>query len=230
MTGALSLVTGGASLVLPSYFSGDKGLLHSRVLFLAVSAAAFFCASLSAWSEKKTTLAKAERKLEDAIDLNRPEVTAEFTMGPTNHAFMHEGPQIKIVNRGNTDAWHPRIADVFIGDRKVSFHCPPILPKGPPQSVNCLISGVDINFSNNLENLLHIHAVEQIGKEITGGKGTEINPESYRVCFDLNVEWVDSRRNPFSSLARVTYSYQHRMARTVFPSGILRLPAIGIKK
>jgi len=229
VTGALSLITAGAPLVWPQFFVGDRGLLLSRSLFFSISAVAFFLASLSAWSEKKDALVKAEEKLEDAIDMNRPEVTAEFTMGPTNNAFMHGGPQVKIVNRGNTDAWHPHIEDVLIGDRKVTFYCPSILPKGPPQDINCSISGVNINAANNLEYLLHSRAIEQMGKEIGEGKGTEIDPESYKVSFDLNIRWADSRGNPFSSVGRVTYSYQNRMARTAFPSGIVRLHKIAGK-
>jgi hypothetical protein len=227
MTGALSLITGGASLVLPSYFSGDRGILHSRVLFLIVSAVAFFFASLSAWSEKKDALVEAEKKLEDAIDMNRPEVTAEFTMGPTNVTYMDGGPRVKLVNRGESDAWNTAIKPVVIWGHTVSFHCPSIIEKDKPCYATCFISDVDINSTNALERLLHKGVQEQLVKAAFYGEGTEIPEGSYQISFDLDVNWKDSRNNLFASLGKVTYLFASRTARTEFPSGIRRQPKDG---
>jgi hypothetical protein len=230
VTGGLSLITASTPLALPQLFVGDKGLLFSRVLFLSVSVVAFFCASLSAWVEKKNALCKAQRDLEDAIDKNRPEVTAEFTMGPTKATYMQGGPQVKLVNRGASDAWNPRIKDVSICGHTVSFHCPSIIEKDNPCFASCVISGIDINSANALEHLLHKGVREQLGKAVFHGEGTEISERSYKITFDLDVEWNDSRNNPFASLGRVTYWYANRMATTAFPSGIRRLPKDGASR
>jgi len=224
VTGGLSLITVCFALIWPRLFDGDKGLLLFCTLFFSISAITFFLASLSAWSKKKTALVKSEKALEDAIDKSRPEVTAEFTKGPTQAAFMHGGPQVQLNNRGESDAWQTRIRDIAIGDQIISFHCPPILEKGKPYSANCSIKGVDPNSANGLEAILYRQAQEQLGKEAFHGKEKEVATESYTVSFDLNVEWKDSRDNPFESTGRVTYSYINRMARTEFPGGIRRLP------
>lgn len=227
MTGGLSLITACTPLVLPQLFVGDKGLLFSRVLFLFVSTVAFFCASLSAWVEKKRALCKAQKELEDAIDKNRPEVTAEFTMGPTNATYMQGGPQVKLTNRGESDAWNTRVKSVVICGHTVSFHCPSIIERDKPCYANCFISDVDINSASALEHLLHKGVQEQLGKAVFHGEGTEISERSYKIIFDLEVEWKDSRNNSFASLGTVTYLYANRMARTEFPSGIRRLPKCG---
>ncbi|WP_433964252.1 hypothetical protein [Tunturiibacter gelidiferens] len=230
VSGIFSILTALFQLNSPSYFSGDKGLTHSRVLFALLSIAAFFLACRSAWNEKRVALHKSAEELDSAIDTNRPEVTAEFTMGPTNHTFMGGGPQVKVINRGSSDAWSLQIEDAVIGNHIVSFNCPPILEKNKPFEANCSIKGMNINFSNGLERLLHAQAQEQIGKEVAHGEGVEVHPDSYKVSFDLNVRWEDSRGNMFTSLGRVTYLYANRIARTEFPSGIRRLPKESLHK
>jgi len=158
VSGIFSILTALFQLCSPSYFAGDNGLTHSRVLFVLLSVVAFFLACRSAWKEKQVALNKSVDALNSAIDTNHPEVTVEFTIRPTNNTYVGGGPQVQIINRGSGDAWCPQIEDAVIGDYIVSFNCPSILEKGKPCAANCFIKEVDINSSNGLERLLRTGA------------------------------------------------------------------------
>lgn len=221
VTGGVSIITAVVPLAFPHFVSGDKAVLHSRIIFFFISALAFFLASLSAWQEKRDAFEKAKASLEDATDTNRPEVTAEFTMGPTNATYLHGGPQVKIVNRGHSDAWHTRIEAVQIGKHRVCFSCPPILEKDKSFEARCHIDRMDVNVADALEILLRSQALDQCREDIYEKK-IEVSEERLKVQFDLQTSWADSRGNRFKSTGRVTYQYKTRMARTDFPWGISR--------
>jgi hypothetical protein len=222
VSGLFSIFLACFQLGAPSFFAGDRGLLHSRMTFAALCLFAFFLACLSAWREKKAALNKANEDLDAAIDTNRPEVTAIFELA-TVSTYMNGGPQVQILNRGSGDAWQVQIEPIVLADRKVEFICPSILPKDKPREARCLISAVEPNAANNLERILYQQAIIQCREDIYEGVG-DPQPKSFTVKFPLRTSWKDSRGNPFHSEGEVTYHYKKplRTAKTEFPAGIKR--------
>jgi hypothetical protein len=206
----------------PSFFAGDRGLFHSRITFAGLCLFAFFLACLSAWREKKEAVNKAEEGMRAAIDINRPEVTAQFEL-LTVSTYMGKGPQVKVINRGKSDAWQVQIAPVFLAGHKVEFLCPSILTRDAPEEALCLIGDMEPNSVNNLEHVLYLQALAQCRGDIYEGVG-DPQPDSFTVKFPLQTTWRDSNGNPFSSEGEVTYRYKKplRTANTTFTSGIRR--------
>jgi hypothetical protein len=60
LTGFLSIVLALAPLWFPDFFSGNKGLLHSKWMWETAAAVSFFLASYSAWREQHQDFLKAE--------------------------------------------------------------------------------------------------------------------------------------------------------------------------
>ena len=217
VSGIFSILTALFQLCSPSYFAGDKGLTHSRVLFVLLSMVAFFLACRSAWKEKQVALNKSVDALNSAIDTNHPEVTVEFTIRPTNNTYVGGGPQVQIINRGSGDAWCPQIEDAVIGDYIVSFNCPSILERvnhvRRTASSRKLISTPPMGL-----NASYAQAQEQIGKEVAHGGGVEVHPDSYTMAFDLKVRWEDSRGLVHSeeSLIRTPTEWPRQNSHSVF--------------
>jgi hypothetical protein len=62
MTGVLSIILALAPVLCPDFFSGDRGLLHSKWAWEVAAAISFFFAAHSAWSEQHKARLEVERK------------------------------------------------------------------------------------------------------------------------------------------------------------------------
>jgi hypothetical protein len=65
LAGVVSIALTAFNLAFPSFFAGERGLLHSRWVYEVAAVLAYFVAAYSAWKQQRQQAVEAQRKLED---------------------------------------------------------------------------------------------------------------------------------------------------------------------
>jgi hypothetical protein len=208
LTGGLSILLGIFPVISPSFFAGGQGLLHSRTLWWASAAFAFLFAAKAAWSENYRELEKVKNELLVAINKDRPEVTALFSVysyapkGESDYDYM-----VEITNRGGSDAWGIEIEAVIFDGGILDFINPGILGPNRPRPIVHFVVDRDGHHKGTIETVL---------KSKLNSKG--------RADIHLYVSWKDSSGNSFSSVSQITYFSYDRSATTEILGSIQMVP------
>lgn len=204
LTGGLSIVLGVFPVAFPSFFIGDQGILHARWLWWAAAAISFLLAAKAAWSEKKLEVETLKRDLLVAINKDRPEVIAHFSMfSQTPKPDADYDDMIEVQNRGGSDAWAIKIEPLVFRGGRVEFIDIGILGPNNTRPIAHFITDEEGH---------HKGAIETALKASPRDGGLSSLP--------LLVSWTDSSGNRFSSSSVVGYDPLDRTAWTDFIGSI----------
>ncbi len=197
----------GFGITLISYFAAAHNKSNAWIVeSLKYAAIAFLVASIvMLLVEERQKRRNLERKLEEAINRDRPEVFINFWFGPR----WDEGVgSIGIKNRGIKDAINVQILPIKLigttGDREETKE----IVFSP---IACLQRSDEAEYPKSVVNgwldLGYGHLADYLKLWCSNWRKDQIN-------FDIAVEWFDSSENKFSSLYKAYYSRANHKCRT----------------